>query len=475
MAALKYGTVDDTVIGRLIDIVGSENVSTRDEDIYCYSFDSSFYSHKPDVIVKPRTVEQVSEILKLANELRIPVTVRGSGTNLAGLTIPVAGGIVMDMTAMNRILEVNVDDQYVVVEAGVVCDDLNDYLKDYGYFFPPDPSSSPVCTIGGMIGTNAAGNRAIKYGTTKDHVLWLEVVLPTGEVVHMGSKTLKSVSGFNLVGLMVGSEGSLGVITKACLKMTPLPEAYATAYFIFDSIWSLGKAATRIRATRVIPEMLEFMDRNTTREALDYVGLEAPEGAFLLLDFGGLEGYVEKELERCLGEVLKEKPVHYETTTDPDYREKLVSARKASLPALARLAPTTVVEDLTVPLSKVPETCVKLEELPGRLGVEGFYLGNYGHIGDGNMHPTFVFDGRVEEHVKAFRRGMDIIYEEIVIPMGGTVTGEHGVGLAKAKYLELEYEKGYIEVMRRIKRLLDPNMILNPGKGKGGPYPLEVV
>lgn len=471
---VKYGKFSESIAEKLQDIVGPEYYSDRIEELIVYSRDSSLFTCRPDAIVRPMTVEQVSEILKLANEHLIPLIPRGGGTSASGSPLAVVGGIILDMSSMNRILSIDIDNQCVTVEAGVVCDTLNDELAKFGFFFPPDPASSPACTIGGMVNTNAAGNRTIKYGSTRDWVLWLEVVLPNGEVINTGSKVLKSSSGFDLTRLIVGSEGSLAVVTKVGLRVTPLPEAYATAVLIFDNIRSLSAAATKIRRAGIVPEMIEFMNEKTAKASLDYAKIRGlPPGNFLLIDCGGAKESVGPMLDRCLALVKEHKPIYEDRTQDRAYRDRLVNARKAALPALARLRPTTSMEDLTVPPTRLPDAAEAVEKIPARLGVEGIDLGNFGHVADGNMHPTFVYDERVEEQKAAFFKGMDILYREIVFPMGGSCTGEHGIGLIRADYIELEYGKVAVALMRSIKQLFDPNLILNPGKGKGGPYPLR--
>lgn len=472
---MEYGRVNERTIVELEDVVGSDNASTRVEEVLCYSRDSSIFTHQPDVVVRPTATEHVSKILRLANRRRIPVTPRGAGTSAAGSPLAVAGGILLDMSAMDRVLSIDLDNQMVTVEAGVVCDALNEKIAKDGFFFPPDPASSPACTIGGMVNTNAAGNRTIKYGPTREFVLWLELVLPTGEVINTGSRTLKSVSGFDLTRLVVGSEGSLGVVTKVGLKVMPLPEHYATAIFIYDSVEALARAATRIRRGGIIPEMLEFLDTNTAGAAFEYAGIrDVPVGNFLLVDCGGAKEAVGTMLEKSVELCREEGPIYVEKTLDRGYRERLVLARKVALPALARLRPSTIMEDCTVLPTKLPEAAARIEQIPKHLATEGVALGNFGHVGDGNMHPTFLFDERVEEQREAFMRGLDILYKEIVLPMGGSITAEHGVGLIRAPYIELEHGPS-LRLMRSLKELFDPNLILNPGKGKGGPYPLKGV
>ncbi len=457
----------------LESIVGPENVSTQLEDLICASYDSSLLRYRPDVVVTPNTTEQVSAILRLANRKRIPVTPRGAGTGAAGGALPVKGGICLDMFAMNKILSFDPDDLMVVVEPGVICDALNEFLGKHGFFFPPDPASSAGCTIGGMVNTNAAGNRAIKYGTTRDHVLWLEVVLPTGDVIITGSKTLKSVSGFDLTRLIVGSEGSLGVVTKIGLKITPLPEAYVTSLYVFKTIEEAAKTAVRIRTKGIIPSMLEFMDIMTTKAVLEYIKLPFPLGYMVLVDCDGYKEAAERQAMLIDEIAYKEKPIFAERAPNMIVREQFITARKSAFPALARLRPTAQLEDLTVPVTKIPEACVRIEAIPKRLAVPGFDLGLFGHIGDGNLHPTFIFDERDKAQRDAFFQALDILYKEIALPLGGSITGEHGIGILRAPYVELEHGPIATNLMREIKKAFDPNMILNPFKGKGGPWPIK--
>ncbi|MGD0328882.1 MAG: FAD-binding oxidoreductase [Nitrososphaeria archaeon] len=471
--SLKYKPVTPNILSKLEEIVGSENLSIRPEELICYARDSSIFVYKPDVVLRPRTTEEVAAILMVANENHIPVTPRSGGTSAAGSPLAVGKGILLDMSGMTKIISINIDNQMVVVEPGVLCDNLNEELAKSGFFFPPDPASSQACSIGGMVNTNASGNRTIKYGPTRDYVLWLEVVLPNGKIIETGSKTLKSVSSYDLTRLFVASEGSLGVVTKVALKVVPLPESYSTAFFIYESVDALARAALRIRRAGMVPEMLEFMSRATTKVTFNYVGIKSvPDGNFMLLDFGGVREAVGVLLEKGVTLCRQESPTYFETTVDPVYRQSLVNARKAAFPALARLKPTTVMEDCTVPPTRLPEVASSIEKIPEKIGVAGFDLGNFGHIGDGNMHPTFLFDSRIEEHRKAFLRALDILYEEIVLPVGGSVTGEHGIGLIRAKYVGIEHPST-VSLMRELKRFFDPNLILNPGKGKGGPYPID--
>ncbi len=469
----EYGKVTEKTIENLTSIVGSENVSSRPEVKYCYSRDSTIFTHSPDVVIRPDSTDQVAAILRLANQDNIPVTPRGGGTSASGGPLPVIGGILLDMSAMNKIISLDLDNQMVFVEPGIICDALNAVLMKDGFFFPPDPASSSACTIGGMVNTNAAGNRTVKYGSTKDYVLWIEAVTPPGKVIQTGSRTLKSVSGYDLTRLIVGSEGSLVVVTKIGLKIVPLPQHYATAIFVYDAVDALARAAMKVRRAGVVPEMLEFMDKQTTQASFQYAGLkELPVGNFMLLDCGGEKEAIALTLEKCISICKQENPLYVEKTFDRAYRDKLTAARKAALPALARLRPTTVLEDCTVPPSRLPEAATMIEKIPEKLSIEGLDLGNFGHIGDGNMHPTFILDERDKDQVAGFLRGLDILYKEIILPLDGSVTGEHGIGLIRAPYIESEHGST-IQIMRDLKKLFDPKLILNPGKGKGGPYPLK--
>lgn len=474
MVKYRYGRVTERTIRELQDTVGAENVSLRDEELICYSRDSSLYEYKPDVVVRPSSSEQVATILRLAGRETIPVTPRGAGTSSTGSPLPVKGGILLDMTAMDEILRIDVENMTVEVEPGMVCDSLNEVLFEYGYFFPPDPASSPACTIGGMVANNAAGNRAIKYGTTREHVLWLELALPSGKIIHTGSRTLKSVSGFDLTRLVVGSEGSLGVVTKICLKLTPIPESFATAVFTFDNVEPIARAVSKIRAAKILPDMLEFMSAKTAGAALEYMKTrEIPPGNFLLIDCDGSKESTTRDMNSCLP-ILKEfRPSYIQRTEDPSLREMLISARKAALPALSRLRPTTCMEDCTFPLSRLAEATTVIEDIPSKFASSNLDLANFGHLGDGNMHPTFMFDDRVEGERRAFQQGLDTLYRQIVLPLGGTITGEHGIGVVRAQYIEEEHGEEAVRLMRRIKELFDPKQILNPYKGKGGPWPIR--
>ncbi|MHA1208880.1 MAG: FAD-binding oxidoreductase [Candidatus Freyarchaeota archaeon] len=457
-------------LNRLAEIVGEENVNTDPAEIYCYSRDSTPYQYFADVVVRPANTVEVSRVLKLACENRTPVYPRGSGTSAAGSPLPVNGGIVLDLTRMNRIIGFDEENLQVVLEPGVICDDLNEFLEGYGYFFPPDPASSSVATLGGMVANNSAGNRAIKYGKTKDWVLWLEAVLPSGEVIHTGSSTLKSVSGYDLTGLLCGSEGTLAVITRIGLRVQPLPESYKTAMFLFDDLDLAGRAIVKARASGVVPCAMEFLDRLTLNTSAEYAGLSIPEcEAMLLVETDGVESAAERELETIVETVLKMNPTEWSMARDEEERDTLWTARKSAYAALARCSVTTTMEDLTVPISKIPEALKRIQRIPERVG-NLIRVATFGHAGDGNLHPTFLYDERIPEQRDAFFEALNIVYNEVALDLGGSITGEHGVGLIRKPFIEKEHGPVEMTLMRGIKRVFDPYNILNPGKGKPWGY-----
>lgn len=454
------------IISRLVEIVEEENLNTDPAEIYCYSRDSTPFQYFADVIVRPADTTEVSEIMKLANENRIPVYPRGSGTSAAGSPLPVKGGIIIDLTRMNRILGFDEENLQVAMEPGVICDDLNEFLQDYGYFFPPDPASSSAATLGGMVANNSAGNRAIKYGKTKDWILWLEAVLPSGEIIHTGSNTLKSVSSYDLTKLLCGSEGTLAVFTKIGMRVQPLPETYKTAMFLFDDLDRAGKAIVKARASGVIPCAMEFLDRLTISTSADYAGLDIPDSeAMLLIETDGTESAAEKELKTIIEIVEKMNPKQWKMAQDEGERNSLWVARKSAYAALARCAVTTTMEDLTVPISKIPEALKRIQKIPERVD-NLISVATFGHAGDGNLHPTFLYDERIPEQQEAFFKGLNIIYNEVALDLEGSITGEHGVGLIRKDFVEKEHGPVEMALMKGIKQVFDPLNILNPGKGK---------
>lgn len=447
---------------RLIEIVGEENFTDQLEELVPYSYDASMNVHRPNAAVWPETTEQVSEIVKFANEHKIPVVPRGAGTSLSGGAIPIHGGIIIDLSKMNRILEMSIENRYIRVQAGVVCDDLNRELAKHGFNFPPDPSSSSVSTIGGNVGANAGGIKGAKYGTTRDYVLGLQVVLPTGEVMRTGSKTMKCVSGYDLSKLFVGSEGTLGVITEVTLKINPIPRHAMTAVATYFKLEDAGKAISQTMTSGIIPSVMEILDKVTLISIKENTDIDLPEAEAMILT--ETDGYtweeVEAQMEVVLSILKQNNPSLIKTAKDEKERLNLWKARKSAYATLARVSTSFVLDDVTVPISRIPELLVGIQEIAQR---HGTVVATFGHAGDGNLHPQILYNEYDPEQVAKMERVEEEIFR-LAISLEGTLTGEHGIGLSKANYMTLEHDPVEMALMRKIKRTLDPNNIMNPGK-----------
>ncbi|UCG69449.1 MAG: FAD-binding protein [Thermoplasmata archaeon] len=452
------------VISQLCQIVGENNCSTRTADLYAYGFDASIHHENPDIVTRPENTQQVSEIVKLANERKIPVTARGAGTGLCGHAVPLQKGIVMDMCKMNKILEVHVEDLYCVIQPGVVYAQLNKELAKKKFFFPPTPGSGDVCTIGGMVAVNASGMRAIKYGATRDYVLGLEVVLPTGEVMRCGTRTLKNSSGFQLERLFVGSEGMLGIITEINLRVSPLPKARAIAMVAFDELVNAGQCVSNLIAKPLIPSGIEIIDKVCIKAVNNAMKVGFPEvEAMLLVEVDGHPSVVEEEI-KMVSEICEESgATSVEFSTDPKTMNKWISGRKAVLPSLSRygekFVSVSLADDMSVPMSKIPEAVSAFQEIAERNHV---IVGTYGHAADGNLHTKMLLDPQSKQSWKNGEKAVGEIFDA-VMALGGTVTGEHGVAISKAPYMQKERPTALV-AMKAIKRALDPNNIMNPGK-----------
>jgi glycolate oxidase len=432
----------------------------------------------PELILIPQNSNQISEILKLANNNKIPVTPRGSGTSLSAGTLTPYGGIILDLTAMNNILLIDIENNLVEVEPGVICDDLNEKLKTFGYFFPPDPGSSSVATIGGMVATNAGGVQAFKYGVTQNYILSLEVIFPDGNKVKLGSNVLKSVSSYNLKDLIIGSEGTLAVVTKICLKIRPLPKIRKTGFFTFDNIDYLAEAVLEIRRKGIVTNLFEFMDKVTIKAIFDYLGGEFehyPKDYALLAEIDGVnENAVKDEFSLLFDIMIQNNPTFYKIANNLEEREILVGARKAAFPAYSRIGPSCCVEDCTIKITDFTKVMRKFENLKQHLDIPNITTAMVCHM-EGNIHPTFIFNENDPNDRADFKKAVEYLYKEIIIPIGGSVTGEHGIGKVKTPYLTLEHGKEVVELMHKIKKLIDPNFILNPGIGKGDIRPLKIT
>ncbi|MCF8145270.1 MAG: FAD-binding protein [Deltaproteobacteria bacterium] len=446
----------------LIEIVGPENFTNDLIDLVAYSYDASDNDHRPEAAVWPANTEQISRILILANGAGLAVIPRGAGTGLAGSAVPACGGLVMDLCRMNRIVDIRIPDRLAVVQPGVVYADLQKALSSHGFFFPPDPASGKACTIGGNVATNAGGIRGAKYGVTRDYVLGLEVVLPDGRILRTGSSCMKSVSGYDLTRLFVGSEGTIGVVTEIILKINPKPTASSTGLARFARLEDAGQAVTDIMHSGIIPSVLEILDENTIKVLREHGGMDIPDAmAIILVETDGYTGAeTAYQMEKVVSVFEKNHATHIQTVDTKEGAEALWSTRRSVSSVAAQLRTNNVSEDVAVPISKVPDLLTGISAIMLKYGLP-FVI--FGHAGDGNLHPKIMYDAADPDQVRRAGAAVEEIFR-LTCGLGGTLTGEHGVGLSKAPFMTLEHDSVEMDVMARIKRLFDPNNILNPGK-----------
>ena len=454
--------MDDSIKETLIDIVGRQNFTDSLIDLVSYSNDASDHYHRPEAAVWPASTEHISRILIIANKHCFPVIPRGAGTGMAGAAVPVYGGLVLDMCRMNRILDIRIADRLAVVQPGVVYNDLKKALAPYDFFFPPDPASGNVCTLGGNVATNAGGIRGAKYGVTKDYVMKLEVVLPNGLVMQTGSNCMKSASGYDLTRLFVGSEGTLGIITEITLKINPKPMAFKTGLALFSSLRDAGRAVSDIMHSGIIPSVLEVLDENTIKVLQDHNSVNLPDvTAIILVE---TDGYTRAEtsfqMEKVIEIFRKNSAADIQIADSIEEADELWRIRKSISSIVAQIRPNNVSEDVAVPISMVPNLLTGISKIVRNHGLP-FVV--FGHAGDGNLHPKIMYDRSDPDQVKQLRKVVAEIFK-LTCDLGGTLSGEHGIGLAKAPYMTLEHDQTAIDVMHDIKRLFDPNNILNPGK-----------
>ncbi len=446
------------------DLLGKENVMTDEADRQSYSFDSAVLPPvTPAMVVFPTTQEQLGIVVKKLYEEGIPMTVRGAGTNLSGGTIPDSEkSVVISTQKLNRILEINVNDLYAVVEPGVITAAFAAEVAKKGLFYPPDPGSQSVSTLGGNIAENAGGLRGLKYGVTKDYLMGIEFFDSTGAMVKSGSRTVKCVTGYNLCGLMIQSEGTLGIISQAVMKLVPPPKATKALMAVFADMQNAADAVAGIIAAHILPCTLEFLDNNTIIRVDDFThaGLPRDAGAILLIEVDGYPEQVEDDAAAIAKVLEANKATEIHIPKDAQEKARLWEARRQALPVLARARPTTVLEDATVPRSQIPAMLKAVNDIAAKYKVE---VGTFGHAGDGNLHPTFLCDIRDKDEFHRVEEAVDEMFD-IAIKLHGTLSGEHGIGTAKAKWLEKETSKGTIEYSRRLKRALDPRGLFNPTK-----------
>jgi len=455
--------ISQTAIRHLIDALGEENVYSEKEDLLLYGYDATPGIHiLPDVAVFPTDTEGVRKALEIARREGLPVTARGSGTGLSGGSVPARGGMVIGMTRMNKILEIDEENLTATAQAGVITLDLFEAAAKKGLFYPPDPGSQKISTLGGNVAENAGGLRGLKYGVTRDYVMALKAVLPDGRIIETGGKSVKDVAGYSFRDLLVGSEGTLAIITEVTVKLIPPPAAKRTFLAYFDDIRTAGEAVSRIIAAKIIPATLEIMDKTTIGCVEDYakIGLPRNMAALLLIEVDGHGAQVAQEAE-AVERILKAvEAAEVHMARDEAEAAKLAAGRRTALSALARVSPTTLLEDATVPRSKLAETFAEIERLTAKYRLR---VGTFGHAGDGNLHPTVLCDERDRDEMERAHAFFDELYE-MVLSIGGTVSGEHGIGMAKKQYLARQIGEGGVEVMRRIKDAFDPEGLLNPGK-----------
>ena len=435
--------------------------STSPEDILCYGFDASGLEAPPAAVVWPHDVLDVIKVITYAYANGVPVIPRGAGTGMTGGAVPSQGAIILSMEKMNRIIEIDEENLTVLVEPGVLNGKLQRELQRRKLFYPPDPASMNFCTIGGNVAENAGGARAVKYGVTKDYVMGLEAVLPDGRLIKTGVKTAKGVVGYDLTGLLVGSEGTLAVITKIRLKVLPLPQEVITLMVFFKELEKSGVAVTQIITAGIIPRTLEFLDRETIMAIENYkpIGLPGDIDAMLLIELDGHPSVITRDAEK-ISEICGHLDGEVTMAENEAAREKLWEARRAVSPALFHIAPTKINEDIVVPRNRLPEMLRILRGLSENTGIR---IVNFGHAGDGNIHVNLMVDRNNKDEYEKARKLVGDIFRA-TLELGGTISGEHGVGLTKKEYITMEIQPDELELMKKIKAVFDPKNILNPGK-----------
>lgn len=454
---------DASFIQSLREVLSPERVLTSDEDLVPYSFDgTAALKQRPGVVVFPLTTLEVAACVKLARDRSIPVVTRGSGTGLSGGSVPLSGCLVICLVKMDKLIEVDEKNLTLRAQSGVITKEIDDACAKVGLFYPPDPGSMKISTIGGNVAENSGGLRGLKYGVTRDYVMGIEVVLPDGTQAFLGNKCVKDVAGYSMKDLFIGSEGTLGIITEVILKVLPRPKARKTMLALYDSMDAAAKTISAIIAAKIIPCTLEFLDRVTVRCVEDYakIGLPTDVEALVLMETDGHPVVVEEEAAQMM-ELARANGAHdVRAAADEAEGAKLAAARRNAFSALARVRPTTILEDVTVPRSELATMVAFIDSVAKRHNLQ---IGTFGHLGDGNLHPTFLTNERDHEEMHRIEVALEEIVEE-TIRLGGTVTGEHGVGLAKKGFLKRQLGEGSYELMRSIKRALDPQGLLNPGK-----------
>lgn len=451
------------LIDELTKLLGEDACLSDPADQYLYGYDHSCMSSKADVVTLPSTTAEVQAIIKIANKYKVPVIARGQATNTCGATVPTSGGIIIATQRLNKIIKINRDDRYAVVQPGVINQQLQTELQQYKLFWPPDPGSANICTIGGNLACNAAGPSAVKYGVTRDHVLGLTFITGNGDLIKTGVYTTKGVVGYDLTRLLIGSEGTLGIITEAILKLSVKPEVTHTIRAVYSSIDAATKVITQIMQQDIIPCALELLDSNCLELLKNDPELNIPNNsqALLLIEVNGSRNEVASlaEANNTIFTLAKiNECLHIEQASDPIQRNNLWKTRKALSPKLRYIAPRKINEDVAVPISNLPKLIHYINNLSDQYGIK---IVNFGHAGNGNIHVNLLIDPEDLAQNMAATTCLDLIFSK-VIELNGTLSGEHGVGLTKAPFVSMELSTEQITLMKNIKKVFDNNSILNP-------------
>ncbi|QDT68637.1 putative FAD-linked oxidoreductase [Planctomycetes bacterium MalM25] len=459
----RHNRADEALVTALRQLVGAENVLTEPVDVTPYAFDgTAALKQRPGCVVLPREAKHIAACVTTVTAAGVPLVTRGSGTGLSGGSVPLDGCVVLGLNHLDSILEVDTANLTMRVEPGVITMRVDEEAAKHGLFYPPDPGSQKISTIGGNVAENSGGLRGLKYGVTRDYVMGLRVVLADGQEVWLGNQCVKDVAGYNLKDLFIGSEGTLGVVTEVLLKLLPRPTARRTMVAQFSEIGAAAQAVSDIISRKIVPCTVEFLDQTTIRCVEDFANLGLPIGAaaLLLLESDGHPTVVEEETEAMRQALADNGATGIEVASDEHEAERLRTARRAAFSALARVSPTTILEDVTVPRSELADMVRFIAACADRHRLR---VGVFGHMGDGNLHPTFLTDERDEEEMPRVEAALAEIVDE-TLRRGGTITGEHGVGLAKKPFLRQQLGDASYELLGRVKRSLDPEGLLNPGK-----------
>jgi len=453
--------ISDAIKDEFRVIVGDEWFLDTPEDLVTYSYDGFLPEFRPDAVLVPGDRDEIARIMEVANRELIHIIPRGAGTNICGSSVARKGGMIIAFHRLNQILEIDPESRCAVVQPGVVNADLQKAVAACGLMYPPDPASMFVSTIGGNVALNAGGPRGVKYGVTRDYLLGLEVVLPSGEVIRTGGKTLKNVSGYDLTRLMCGSEGTLGIITEIIVRLVPLAPAKATLQAIYDDLDDAATTVSAIIGAGIVPTTLELIDRTVLDVISNYGGAQFSDQAqaLLLIEVDGEEVAVEEQGKRIEAFCRERGAVQVERARTPDEANRLWQARRTAFGAVASLRPNCIVEDATVPVKMLPAMIRKIVDIAERYEIK---IGVLAHAGDGNLHPLVMTDLRDKEEMARVDKALEEMVDA-AIGMGGTLSGEHGIGIAKDRFMPREFSRTAIELMRGIKRVFDPNNILNPG------------